>query len=104
MLAEPLRLPSSYRTYARVLVMTDHSATQTGPRFVTLQQVADELSVGQPTIRELLRSGELRGIQVGGRGVWRIERKEIEAFIQRAYATSIESAKALPTENSEQDG
>ncbi|WP_307433132.1 helix-turn-helix domain-containing protein [Pseudarthrobacter defluvii] len=86
-----------------VLVMTDHSAPQIGPRFVSLQQVADELSVGQPTIRELLRSGELRGIQVGGRGVWRIERKEIEAYIQRAYETSVESAKALPTENMQQD-
>ncbi|MGC0238299.1 helix-turn-helix domain-containing protein [Arthrobacter sp. SD76] len=83
--------------------MTDESARDTGPRFLTLQQVADELSVGQPTIRELLRLGELRGIQVGGRGVWRIERKEIEAFIQRAYAISIESAKALPDENLQRD-
>lgn len=37
-------------------------------RFVTIEQVADVLNVGLPTVRMLLKSGELRGIQVGGRG------------------------------------
>ena len=30
--------------------------------------------------------GELRAIKIGGRGQWRIERDELEAFIQRMYA------------------
>lgn len=38
------------------------------PRFLTIEQVADELNVGLPTVRMLLKSGELRGIQIGGRG------------------------------------
>jgi excisionase family DNA binding protein len=38
------------------------------PRFLTVEQVADELNVGLPTVRMLLKSGELRGIQIGGRG------------------------------------
>jgi excisionase family DNA binding protein len=42
------------------------------PRFFTIEQVAEELSVGVPLVRGMLRTGELRGIQVGGRGVWRI--------------------------------
>ncbi|GED00304.1 hypothetical protein KVA01_24580 [Kocuria varians] len=33
----------------------------------------------------LVRSGELRAIQVGGRGQWRVEHAELEAYIQRCY-------------------
>ena len=32
----------------------------------------------------LVRSGELRAIQVGGRRQWRVELSEIEAYIERA--------------------
>ena len=38
------------------------------PRFLTIDQVAEELNVGLPTVRMLLKSGELRGIQIGARG------------------------------------
>ncbi len=38
------------------------------PRFMTIEQVAEELAVGIPTVRQLLKSGELRGFQLGGRG------------------------------------
>lgn len=36
------------------------------PRFLTIEQVAEELAVGAPTVRQLLRTGELRGMQIGG--------------------------------------
>ncbi|MGG6382209.1 helix-turn-helix domain-containing protein [Paenarthrobacter sp. NEAU-H11] len=39
---------------------------------MTISQAAEELNVNQNQIRALLSSGELRGIQVGGRGLWRI--------------------------------
>lgn len=55
------------------------------PRFLTIEQVADELNVGLPSIRALLKSGDLRGIQVGGRGMWRIARQDVEAYIEAAY-------------------
>lgn len=32
----------------------------------------------------LVRSGELRAIQIGGRRQWRVELSEIEAYIERA--------------------
>lgn len=38
------------------------------PRFLTLSQVKEILKVGMPTIYALLSSGELRGLQLGGRG------------------------------------
>lgn len=54
-------------------------------RFLTLADVAEELSVSVAQARALVRSGELPAIQVGGRGVWRIEAVVLEEYIQRQY-------------------
>ncbi|MHA7209579.1 helix-turn-helix domain-containing protein [Arthrobacter sp. MDT1-65] len=55
-------------------------------RFLTLQQVAEELNTKLDTIRGLIASGELPAIQIGGRGQWRIERNKLEDYIAGAYA------------------
>lgn len=36
-------------------------------------------------MRMLLKSGELRGMQIGGRGLWRIAAVDVERFIAEAY-------------------
>lgn len=54
-------------------------------RFLTLAQVADELNVKQSLVQGLIRTGELRGFQIGGRGLWRIGRQDIEDYINQAY-------------------
>jgi excisionase family DNA binding protein len=54
-------------------------------RFLTIEQVAQELNVGEPLVRSMLKTGELRGIQVGGRGAWRIGITDLEAYIEQAY-------------------
>jgi excisionase family DNA binding protein len=54
-------------------------------RFLTLEQAAGELNVSESQIRSMLRSGELRGIQIGGRGLWRIGVTDLEDFIADAY-------------------
>lgn len=41
--------------------------TEQKRRFLTIEQVAEELNVGIPIVRALLKSGELRGFQIGGR-------------------------------------
>ncbi|MBE4719854.1 helix-turn-helix domain-containing protein [Pseudarthrobacter sp. AB1] len=64
------------------------------PRFLTISQSAEELNVNQNQIRALLRTGELRGIQVGGRGVWRIGANDIEDFITEAYRRTAERIAA----------
>jgi excisionase family DNA binding protein len=69
-------------------LMTDEPSKP--PRFFTIEQVAQELNVGTPLIRGMLRTGELRGIQVGGRGVWRIGRADVEAYIDQAYLRTAE--------------
>lgn len=56
------------------------------PRFVPLEYVMEELSISKSQAYALVRSGDLRAIQVGGRGQWRIDLVEFEAFIQRMYA------------------
>ncbi|TCI95681.1 helix-turn-helix domain-containing protein [Aeromicrobium sp. IC_218] len=56
------------------------------PRFLTLADVAEVLNVTVRQVYALVRSGDLRGIQIGGRGQWRIESSELEDYIQRQYA------------------
>lgn len=63
-------------------------------RFLTIEQVAQELNVSEVQIRALLRSGDLRGIQVGGRGVWRIGVNDVEDFIAEAYRKTEERIAA----------
>lgn len=55
------------------------------PRFLTLTDVAETLNVSLSQVKALVRSGELPGIKLGGRGVWRVENTELEAYIQRMY-------------------
>lgn len=69
------------------------------PRFLTLADVGDVLNVTVRQAYALVRSGDLRGIQVGGRGQWRVERDELEDYIQRQYAR----AQQAIAEESESD-
>ncbi|NUL60488.1 helix-turn-helix domain-containing protein [Brevibacterium luteolum] len=55
-------------------------------RFLPLTDVAEILNVTVTQARALVRSGELRAIKVGGRGQWRIEKSELEDYIQRMYS------------------
>jgi len=64
------------------------------PRFLTLAQVAEELNVKQSLVQGLIRMGELRAFQVGGRGLWRIGRKDVEDYINLAYQRSAERIAA----------
>ena len=63
-------------------------------RFLTLADVAEVLNISTNQTRALLKSGELRGIQLGGRAFWRIEAAELEAYIQRLYEQSSARADA----------
>ena len=64
------------------------------PRFLTLAQVADELNVKQSLVQGLIRTGELRGFQVGARGLWRIGRQDVEDYIDQAYQRTAERIAA----------
>ncbi|EYR61957.1 DNA-binding protein [Actinotalea ferrariae CF5-4] len=55
------------------------------PRFLTLADVQEVLNISAAQAYSLVRSGELPALQVGGRGVWRVEATELEGYIQRMY-------------------
>jgi len=55
------------------------------PRFLTLADVAEVLNTTQAQAYALVRRGDLRAIKIGGRGQWRVEATELEAYIKRMY-------------------
>ncbi len=64
------------------------------PRFLTLADVAEVLNTSQAQVYALVRRGELRAIKIGGRGQWRVETTELEAFIERMYAQTEAETRA----------
>ena len=55
-------------------------------RFIPLTEVSEILDISSDQAYALVRSGDLPAIKVGGRGQWRVETVELEAYIQRMYA------------------
>jgi len=58
------------------------------PRFLALPDVAEVLNISAAQAYALVRSGDLPAIKVGGRGQWRVETAELEAYIQRQYTST----------------
>ncbi|WP_022893576.1 helix-turn-helix domain-containing protein [Agromyces subbeticus] len=54
-------------------------------RFLTLADAAEILAVDVATVDELVRSGELPAIRIGTTGPWRIERAQLEVWIELQY-------------------
>jgi excisionase family DNA binding protein len=66
------------------------------PRFLTLEDVATYLSVSVPQVYSLVRSGELPAIKIGGRGVWRVDRKQLDAYVDRLHEETQAWAREHP--------
>ncbi len=76
-------------------------ASDREPRFLTLADVAEILATSTAQVYALVRRGDLRALKIGGRGQWRVEAVELEAFIQRMYEqTDAETAQAREAEQS----
>jgi excisionase family DNA binding protein len=65
-------------------------------RFLQLSDVAEILNISASQTYALVRHNELRAIKIGGRGQWRVERSELEAYIQRAYSDTEAFIRANP--------
>ena len=63
------------------------------PRFLTLSDVAEVLNTSLAQVTALVRREELRALKLGGRGQWRVETTELEAFIERMYAETHQHLK-----------
>lgn len=68
----------------------------TPDRFLTLSDVADVLNISASQTYALVRSGALPAIKVGGRGQWRVEREQLESYIERMYAETRRFVEAHP--------
>lgn len=66
------------------------------PAFLTLEDVARYLSVSVPQVYALVRSGDLPAIKIGGRGVWRVGRVQLEEYIERLHHETEAWAKKHP--------
>lgn len=55
-------------------------------QFVTLVEVQEILAISPAQAYALVRGGDLRAIQVGGRNQWRVETAELDSYIDRMYA------------------
>lgn len=65
-------------------------------RFLQLSDVAEILNISASQTYALVRNNELRAIKIGGRGQWRVERRELEAYIERAYSETEAFIRANP--------
>jgi excisionase family DNA binding protein len=72
------------------------------PRFLLMQDVADELNVSLSQVYHMVRSGELPAIKIGGRGQWRIERGKLEEYIERKYGETAQWVKENPLSGREE--
>ncbi|WP_026208190.1 helix-turn-helix transcriptional regulator [Catelliglobosispora koreensis] len=72
------------------------------PRFLTLEQVAEELSTSAAQIYALVRRGELVAIRLGGRGQWRVERSKLEDFIAQLYTDTERYVRENPLTGAEE--
>ena len=53
------------------------------PGYLSLAQVADELRLSFMQVYRLVRRGKLRALKIGGgRGTWRVARKDLHALAQ----------------------
>ncbi|MDF9717913.1 helix-turn-helix domain-containing protein [Nocardioides sp. ChNu-153] len=65
-------------------------------RFLTLADVAEVLNTSSAQVYALVRRGDLPAIKIGGRGQWRVESEQLEAYIQRMYAETRQFVDAHP--------
>ena len=61
--------------------------------------------VNTPLVYALVRSGELRAAQFGGRGVWRVREDDLLAYIEAAYEKTAQriAAGQIPEETTTED-
>ncbi len=64
---------------------TSTPAPAATPRFLQLADVAETLNISSAQVYALVRSGDLPAIKIGGRGHWRVEVSQLEAYIARMY-------------------
>ncbi|GFZ82129.1 helix-turn-helix domain-containing protein [Nesterenkonia alkaliphila] len=68
-------------------------------QFLTLPDVAEALNISMSQTRALINRGDLEGIQIGGRGQWRVEQAKLDEYIDRLYAEQRQSREQKAQQN-----
>ncbi|MGH3355438.1 MAG: helix-turn-helix domain-containing protein [Nocardioidaceae bacterium] len=66
------------------------------PRFLQLADVAEVLNISVNQVYALVRRGDLAAVKIGGRGQWRVEADQLEAYIARLYDETNDFIRAHP--------
>ncbi len=74
-----------------------------GPRFLTLDEVAEELATSREQVYALVRRGDLAAVKLGGRGQWRVERSKLEEYIEHLYEDTRDWVNQHPWTEREDD-
>jgi excisionase family DNA binding protein len=69
-------------------------------RFLTLEEVADELALTRSQVYAMVRDGELPAVKFGKKGHWRIERSRLEEYIATKYLETAEYVRVNPMADS----
>jgi excisionase family DNA binding protein len=67
-----------------------------GARFMTVEEVAEELAITRTQAYTMVRDGELPAIKIGRKGHWRVERSRLEEYIAAKYAETAEYVRNNP--------
>jgi len=73
-------------------------------RFLTLADVAEVLNISASQVYALVRNGDLPAIKIGGRGQWRVERTQLEGYIERMYTQTRQFLDTHPFVDADRDG
>jgi excisionase family DNA binding protein len=88
---------------ATLHAMSRPTSAAGSPRFLQLADVAEILNISAAQAYALVRNGSLPAIKVGGRGQWRVETAELEAYIKRAYDDTRAFVESHPFGRAEDD-
>lgn len=69
------------------------------PRFLRLTDVAEILNISTTQARALVLRRDLPAVKVGGRGIWRVEAAQLEAYIERLYAERKDHIDGQPADD-----
>jgi excisionase family DNA binding protein len=72
-------------------------------RFLTVDDLAEELSVSRSQAYALVRHGGLPAMKIGGRGQWRIERARLEDWINATHDQTARFVQGNPFNQTEEE-
>ncbi|MER3396208.1 MAG: hypothetical protein C4318_04190 [Acidimicrobiia bacterium] len=77
--------------------------TPTTPsRLLTPKEVAEYLSVTESQVYTLMREGDLLALKIGKRGVWRVDREELERYIESLKKEAIQRVRTASSRGKRQ--